>query len=69
MSKLQKSDWQRRDWLRLAAVTSVASAVKAQNTAATDDLAAAKAAQQSNRAALAKIKVEMAVEPAFSFKA
>lgn len=50
----------------MAAVSSVASTVKAQPA---DDLAAAKAAQQSNRAALAKVKVEMAVEPAFSFKA
>jgi hypothetical protein len=66
MAQLQRQDLQRRDWLRLAAVTSVASAVKAQPA---DDLAAAKAAQQSNRAALAKVKVEMAVEPAFSFKA
>lgn len=69
-----KTKWERRDWLRFAAIGSVVPAtahvpVTAQTPPANDDLAAAKSAQQSNRAALEKVKLDMATEPAFSFKA
>lgn len=63
-----KTKWERRDWLRFAAFGAV-SPLSAQTPAPSDDLSAAKAAQQSNRTALEKVKLEMATEPAFSFKA